>query len=100
IFNIDPTATLSRLSFGQRKKAFISFGIAAGTRLLIMDEPTNGLDIPSKTEFRNLVAGIRTSGKIIIMSTHQVRDLDDLIDSLIIVDNGELLLFQDNQTIL
>ena len=95
IFNIDPSAHLSSLSFGQKKKTYISFGLAANTRLLIMDEPTNGLDIPSKMEFRNIVAGTDRQDRIIIMSTHQVRDLDDCIHSIIIIDEGRLLLFED-----
>ena len=99
IFSIDPGAHLSSLSFGQKKKAFISYGLAANTRLLIMDEPTNGLDIPSKMEFRNIVAGMGREDKTIIMSTHQVRDLDDLIHSIIILDEGRLLLFEDKERI-
>lgn len=100
IFRIDPEGHLSRLSFGQKKKVYISFGLAVNTRLLIMDEPTNGLDIPSKSEFRNMVANAGREDKIIIMSTHQVRDLDDLIHSILIIEDGELLLCEDKDRIL
>ena len=58
----------------------------------MLDEPTNGLDIPSKIKFRKLIASIFTDDKIIFISTHQIRDLENLIDRVIIVDNGELLL--------
>jgi ABC-2 type transport system ATP-binding protein len=83
---------LNRLSFGQQKKFIIAFALACNTKVLIMDEPTNGLDIPSKIQFRKLMASVMDDERIIIISTHQVRDLDNLIDKIIIVDNGSLLL--------
>ena len=98
-FHVDIDGHLARLSFGQRKKVYISFALAANTKLLIMDEPTNGLDIPSKLQFRNIITSANRWDKITIMSTHQVRDLDDLITSILIIDDGELLLFADKTTI-
>jgi len=83
---------LNALSFGQQKKFIIAFALACNTKVLLLDEPTNGLDIPSKMKFRKLIASVFTGDKIIFISTHQVRDLDNLIDRVIIVDNGELLL--------
>lgn len=83
---------LNSLSFGQQKKFIIAFALACNTKVLLLDEPTNGLDIPSKIKFRKLIASIFTEDKIIFISTHQIRDLDNLIDRVIIVDNGELLL--------
>jgi len=83
---------LNSLSFGQQKKFIIAFALACNTKVLLLDEPTNGLDIPSKIKFRKLIASIFTDDKIIFISTHQIRDLDNLIDRVIIVDNGELLL--------
>ena len=83
---------LNGLSFGQQKKFIIAFALACNTKVLLLDEPTNGLDIPSKIKFRKLIASIFTDDKIIFISTHQIRDLDNLIDRVIIVDEGELLL--------
>lgn len=83
---------LNTLSFGQQKKFIIAFALACNTRILLLDEPTNGLDIPSKIKFRKLIASVFTDDKMIFISTHQIRDLDNLIDNVIIVDNGELLL--------
>jgi ABC-2 type transport system ATP-binding protein len=99
IFNVSHDGHLHRLSFGQKKKAYISFALAANTRLLIMDEPTNGLDIPSKLQFRKIVTAAGREDKITIISTHQVRDLDDLITAIIIIDNSELLLFADKEEV-
>jgi len=87
---------MNNLSYGQKKKIFVAFGLATQTKLLLMDEPTNGLDIPSKGQFRRMVASTLDENRCMIISTHQVRDLDSLIDSLIIMDNHEIAL---NETI-
>lgn len=83
---------LNTLSFGQQKKFIIAFALACNTNVLLLDEPTNGLDIPSKAQFRKLIASVMLDDRIILISTHQIRDLENLIDKVIIVDNGELLL--------
>ncbi|QHS56470.1 ABC transporter ATP-binding protein [Mucilaginibacter sp. 14171R-50] len=99
IFNVPEKCQLQKLSFGQKKKIHIAFALAANTDVLIMDEPTNGLDIPSKIEFREIIARTRRYDKITIMSTHQVKDLDGLIDSVIIIDQGRVLLAADKEEI-
>ncbi len=83
---------ISTLSFGQQKKFIIAFALACNTDNLLMDEPTNGLDIPSKVQFRKLISGVLNKDRIILISTHQIRDLEQLIDRVVIVDEGQLLL--------
>jgi ABC-2 type transport system ATP-binding protein len=82
---------LNKLSFGQKKKVFIAFGLATNTKILLMDEPTNGLDIPAKGQFRRMVASVVDENRCVIISTHQVRDLDSLIDNIIIMDGHEIV---------
>ena len=94
-FQVEPDQKLEKMSFGQRKKAFISFALAANTPLILMDEPTNGLDIPSKSVFRKVVAGAMTADRAIIISTHQVRDLDSLIDWVILLHQGKIIYQED-----
>ena len=77
---------------GQKKKVFMSFALAAGTRLLLMDEPTNGLDIPSKVQFRRVVANNMTDDRTLIISTHQVHDVESLLDHILILSKDKLLL--------
>lgn len=89
---VNEQGKLNTLSFGQQKKFIIAFALACNTKVLLFDEPTNGLDIPSKIRFRKLISSVFTEDKIIFISTHQIRDLDNLIDHVIIVDNGDLLL--------
>ncbi len=86
-----PDVKLGELSMGQKKKVFIAFALAANTRFLIMDEPTNGLDIPSKSQFRKVVATQMTDERTIIISTHQVRDIDMLLDHITLIDAGQVL---------
>lgn len=90
-FDISKTLNLKSASMGQKKKAIIAFGLACNTRLLIMDEPTNGLDIPSKRQFRKILAHIITDDRLFIISTHQVRDLHSLIDTVVVLDEGKII---------
>lgn len=92
IFELTPDLHLGRLSMGQKKKAFISFAMACNTSLLILDEPTNGLDITSKRNFRRAITECMTDDKSIIISTHQVYDVDKIIDHVIITDRKGVLL--------
>ncbi len=92
LLDVQDKGKLRTFSFGQQKKFVIAFALACNTRILLLDEPTNGLDIPSKMKFRKLISSVFTEDKMIFISTHQIRDLDNLIDNVIIVDEGELLL--------
>lgn len=91
-FEIPQKNKLTELSQGQKKKVQIAFALAANTRVLVMDEPTNGLDIPSKSQFRKMVSASLDEDRLIIISTHQVRDLDNLIDIIVILDQQEIKL--------
>jgi len=98
-FDVPRNRRLTQLSFGQKKKFLLSFGLACNTELLVLDEPTNGLDIPSKGLFRRLVAEALNDNQIFVISTHQVRDVENLIDHLVILHEGRVLLNQGMETI-
>lgn len=83
---------LSTLSMGQKKKVFMCFAMAANTELILMDEPTNGLDIPSKSQFRKIVASCMNDNRCIVISTHQVADIDSILDHVIIAEPNCVLL--------
>ncbi len=93
-FNMTADIRLDKLSMGQKKKAFVCFALAANTSLLIMDEPTNGLDIPSKSQFRQVVSSCMDDNRTIIISTHQVRDVENLIDHITIIDGKKCVFDQ------
>lgn len=90
-FKLPLNQKLNSFSYGQKKKFLISFGIACNSRIFLLDEPTNGLDIPSKTQFRRIIATVGTEDRLIIISTHQVRDMENLIDPIIIIDEGKVI---------
>lgn len=90
-FALDKTQKLNELSYGQKKKFLLAFGLAANTSLSILDEPTNGLDIPSKSQFRRTIASAMTENRTFIISTHQVRDMENLIDPIVIIHNGHVV---------
>ena len=92
IFENDPSMKMNAMSSGQLKKTYISFALACGTRYLFLDEPTNALDIPSKAQFRTAILKFTPEDSTIVISTHQVRDLEDIIDPIIILDRQDVLL--------
>lgn len=91
-FELPTDLHLGGLSMGQKKKAFMSFALATGVKFLLMDEPTNGLDIPSKSLFRKVVSKYMTDERTLIISTHQVRDVEMLIDHVVMLEGTRLLL--------
>lgn len=91
-FDLNEDIHLGELSMGQKKKAYMCFALAANTSLLLMDEPTNGLDIPSKSQFRKVIASGMTEEKSVVVSTHQVRDIDRLLDQVVVIEGNEVLL--------
>jgi len=91
-FEVEGDKKLNKLSYGQVKKAALSFAIATNAELLLLDEPSNGLDIPSKTLFRRIIVQYVSDNTCTLISTHQVRDLENLIDPIIILDNKAVLI--------
>lgn len=91
-FDLNPDLNLGELSMGQKKKAMMCFALACNTKLLLMDEPTNGLDIPGKSAFRRFIAQNMNDERTIIISTHQTRDIDRLIDHVVIMEKSEIIL--------
>lgn len=90
-FEIDWSWNLGKISLGQRKKAVISLALSLRTPILLLDEPTNGLDIPSKSVFRRLLAKYSGEEQVVIISTHQVRDLEQLIDHIVMLDANRVV---------
>jgi ABC-2 type transport system ATP-binding protein len=91
-FELPEGKSLNQLSYGQKKKFLISFGLSTKCRLLVLDEPTNGLDIPSKSIFRKVMAGSLDEDQLVIISTHQVRDVENLIDRVLMLERGRFIM--------
>ncbi len=84
-FDLPASLHTSRLSMGQKKKVLMAFALACGTRYLLMDEPTNGLDIASKKQFRKVIAMNMTDERTIVIATHQVHDVEQLLDHVLVL---------------
>lgn len=91
-FETDASKKMNRMSAGQLKKTYIAFALACNVKYLFMDEPTNGLDIPSKAQFRKAITLYTSEDSTIVISTHQVRDLENIIDPILILDRRDVLL--------
>ena len=94
-FELQSTSNLNKLSHGQRKKFLIAFALSTNCKMLVFDEPTNGLDIPSKSQFRKILVSSVTEEQLIIISTHQVKDIDTVIDKVVVIENGKII-YQEN----
>ncbi len=100
LFEIPGDKPLNALSYGQKKKFLIAFAVGTNCPLLLLDEPTNGLDIPSKSQFRQIAASLDLENQAVLISTHQIRDMETLIDPIIIVDQGKIALHKGLEDIL
>lgn len=99
VFGMTGDMQLGQLSLGQRKKIFMSFAMATHARVLLMDEPTNGLDIVSKEQFRQFITQGRSDESIFVVSTHQVKDIETVLDHILLLDKGRIIADTDAESI-
>lgn len=90
-FELSLNENISNISYGQKKKLAIAFAFSVDSRVLLLDEPTNGLDIPAKSAFRKIVSSFMSPEKSLIVSTHQIRDMKNLIEQILIIENGGII---------
>lgn len=94
-FELKATDKLNEISHGQQKKFMIAFALATNSKLLLLDEPTNGLDIPSKSIFRKVLVNSVNEDQLVIISTHQVKDIETIIDNIVILEEGKVVFEKD-----
>ncbi len=94
-FELASQRNINKLSHGQRKKFLIAFALSTNCKLLILDEPTNGLDIPSKSLFRKVLIRSVTDEQLVLISTHQVKDVETIIEKVLVLDEGKIILDKD-----
>lgn len=97
--SVDEQARPGHMSLGERKKSYLAFALACNARYLLMDEPTNGLDIPSKAVFRRLLAAYAREDRVVVLATHHVREVEELIDQVVISDKKGVALDASMQTL-
>ncbi|MFN7855324.1 MAG: ATP-binding cassette domain-containing protein [Acidovorax sp.] len=91
-FEVPLKERFDSMSLGQKKKAAIAFALATGTPLLLMDEPTNGLDIVGRAQFRKLLVRPEHAHRAFLISTHQAHDLESILSHIWFIDQGRLAL--------
>lgn len=94
-FELKESDQLNKLSHGTKKKFIIAFALSTKSKILLLDEPTNGLDIPSKSIFRKVLVSSVSDDQLVIISTHQVKDIDAIIDKVLIIDEGKNLYYKE-----
>lgn len=94
-FELNRGEVISNLSYGEKKKLALAFAFAVKSRVLLLDEPTNGLDIPAKSAFRKIISSQVTDEKVIIISTHQIKDMKNIIDQIMIIEEGDIIFDQN-----
>jgi ABC-2 type transport system ATP-binding protein len=99
IFEIPQDQGFASMSLGQKKKAVIAFALATHTPVLLMDEPTNGLDIQGRSQFKSIMCRREHADRIVIISTHQAHDLESLMSHVLFVDGGKVALSSNMETL-
>lgn len=98
-FDLLEDQKLDGMSHGQQKKFVIAFALSSNCKMLLLDEPTNGLDIPSKSVFRKVLVNSVEEDQLVIISTHQVKDIEKIIDKIVVLENGHIVFEEDTYTI-
>jgi ABC-2 type transport system ATP-binding protein len=95
-FGLDPKARIGTLSRGQKLKLELAVALAAGPEFLILDDPTSGLDVPTRQEFlRDVIRELAASGTTILFASHLVHELERIVERLLVLHGGRLILDED-----
>ena len=89
-FEVDTTTHIRNLSKGQQLKVEISAGFATNAKLIILDEPFTTLDIYAKEDTVRLLIEQLKDDVIILISTHNIEEIENVIDRCIVLDNGSI----------
>ncbi|MCD8074402.1 MAG: ABC transporter ATP-binding protein [Lachnospiraceae bacterium] len=90
ILGLDPSANLKRMSKGMKQKTAIVAALMGDKKILIMDEPTTGLDPLMRETFLELVREEKKKGRTIFMSSHIFEEIEDVCDRVAIIGNGKI----------
>jgi ABC-2 type transport system ATP-binding protein len=95
-FTLDPKARVGTLSRGQKLKLGLAVALAAGPEFLILDDPTSGLDVPTRQEFlRDVIRELAASGTTVLFASHIVHELERIVERLLVLHGGRLILDED-----
>ena len=80
-----------RLSGGEKQRVGLALALVGNPELAILDEPTAGMDVEARAATRDVLAGLRSSGVTILLTSHDLADVERLVDRLAILDRGRLV---------
>jgi sodium transport system ATP-binding protein len=90
-FELPADGNLAALSHGQQKKFLLAFGLASQAKLVLLDEPTNGLDVMTTRALRGFLRGLRAEGRCIVLSSHVMQEVAALCDRIVVIANGHVV---------
>ncbi len=88
------------LSGGMKRRVLIAKALSHEPRILFLDEPTAGVDVELRKDMWDIVRRLRESGVTIILTTHYIEEAEEIADRVGVINNGELLLVEDKQTLM
>jgi len=95
-FALDPKSRVGTLSRGMKLKLGLVVALAAAPEFLILDDPTSGLDVPTRQGFlRDIIRELAASGTTILFATHLVHELERIVERLLVLHGGRLILDED-----
>ena len=83
---------VKRYSLGMRQRLGVARSLLADPELLILDEPTNGLDPAGMHEFRDMIRGFVAEGRTVLLSSHLLDEVEKICDAVAIVDRGRIVM--------
>jgi len=90
-FKLDPTEKIANLSKGSTAKVNMLLGLALDVDYLLMDEPFSGIDMFSREQIAEVFTSHLIEERGVILTTHEISDIEHLIDKAVLIDNGEVL---------
>ena len=95
-FTLDPKARVGTFSRGQKLKLGLTVALAAAPEFLILDDPTSGLDVPTRQDFlRDVIRELAASGTTVLFASHLVHELERIVERLLVLRGGRLILDED-----
>ncbi len=89
--DLDPKDKIRQLSSGMNAKVRLALTLSRDAKLMMFDEPLNGVDILTRTQVVNEITRRRNEGRIMLISTHLVEEVEELLDEVLMMKNGVMV---------
>ena len=89
-----------KLSRGMQQRLAVGIAILPDTPIVLLDEPTLGLDVESSMKMREILKDLSKSGKCVILSTHDMNLVEEVADRVLIINNGRMVAYDDKEKLM